>query len=115
MAALHENFKPEFLNRVDEIIMFHSLTEKHIEAIVDLQLKEIQERLQEKRITLDVNEAAKKLLAKEGYNPDFGARPLKRLLQTSILDELALKILEGKIVDGQTVKVVVEKGKIVVV
>jgi ATP-dependent Clp protease ATP-binding subunit ClpB len=115
LAALHENFKPEFLNRVDEIIMFHSLTEKHIEAIVDLQLKEIQERLQEKRIALDVNEAAKKLLAKEGYNPDFGARPLKRLLQTSILDELALKILEGKIVDGQTVKVVVEKGKIVVV
>ncbi len=113
MDVMHEHFKPEFLNRIDEIIMFHSLTEKNIERIVDLQLKEIQERLQEKRITLEVDGEAKKLLAKEGYNPDFGARPLKRLLQNKILDGLALKILEGKISDGQSVKVVVEKGEVV--
>jgi ATP-dependent Clp protease ATP-binding subunit ClpB len=112
MGALHEHFKPEFLNRIDEIIMFHSLDEKQIEQIVDLQLNELQERLHEKRITLVVDEAAKKHLAKEGYNPDFGARPLKRLLQHEILDELALQILEGKIKDGQKVTVSLEKGKI---
>jgi ATP-dependent Clp protease ATP-binding subunit ClpB len=112
MAALHEHFKPEFLNRIDEIIMFHSLTEKQLEKIVDLQLQELQIRLNERRITLTVNEAAKKLLAEQGYNPDFGARPLKRLLQTQVLDELALRILEGKIEDGKTVEVIVEKGKI---
>jgi len=112
MNALHEQFKPEFLNRIDEIIIFHSLTEKQIEQIVELQLAEIQERLNEKRITLKVDDTAKKLLAKEGYNPDFGARPLKRLLQNTILDELALKILEGKVVDGQTVKISSERGKI---
>ena len=111
-GALHEQFKPEFLNRIDEIIIFHSLTEKQIEQIVELQLAEIQERLNEKRITLKVDDTAKKLLAKEGYNPDFGARPLKRLLQNTILDELALKILEGKVVDGQTVKISSERGKI---
>jgi ATP-dependent Clp protease ATP-binding subunit ClpB len=88
------------------------LDEKQIEQIVDLQLNELQERLHEKRITLVVDEAAKKHLAKEGYNPDFGARPLKRLLQHEILDELALQILEGKIKDGQKVTVSLEKGKI---
>jgi ATP-dependent Clp protease ATP-binding subunit ClpB len=112
MEELQQNFKPEFLNRIDEIIIFHGLSEANLEHIVDLQLKDIQKRLDEKRITLDVDEAAKKFLAKEGYNPDFGARPLKRLLQTSILDELALRILEGKIKDGQKIKVTVKKGKI---
>lgn len=112
MGTLHEHFKPEFLNRIDEIIMFHSLSEKNIEKIVELQLDEIQERLNEKRITIVVDAEAKKYLAKEGYNPDFGARPLKRLLQNQILDELALRILESKIKDGQKVRITAEKGKI---
>lgn len=103
--ALREHFKPEFLNRVDEIIVFHSLSIKQLEKIVDLQLHNIQTRLDEKKITLEVSPEAKKLLAKEGYDPDYGARPLKRLLQTEILDELALKIIDGKIKESQKVKI----------
>ncbi len=112
MAALQEHFKPEFLNRIDETIMFQTLSEAQIEKIVDLQLEVIQKRLHEKRITLSVDPAAKKYLAKEGFNPDYGARPLKRLLQNEILDELALKIIEGTVVEGQKVKVSVKSNKI---
>ncbi len=111
---LHQHFKPEFLNRVDEIIIFHSLAEKQIESIAGLQLKEVEKRLQEKKITLKIDNSVKKYLAKEGYNPDFGARPLKRVIQNEILDELALLIIEGKVKEGQTVQITVEKGKIVI-
>ncbi|MFA6486418.1 MAG: ATP-dependent chaperone ClpB [Candidatus Magasanikbacteria bacterium] len=111
---LRERFRPEFLNRVDETIVFHSLTEKQIERIVELQLAEVQKRLDERKIKLVVSAEAKKLLAKEGYNPDFGARPLKRLIQTELLDNMAMLLVEGKIGDGQTVMAEVEKGKIVV-
>ncbi len=112
MEELHNNFKPEFINRVDEIIIFHSLSEKNIEQIVNLQIAHIQKRLAERKITLKVGEAAKKLLAKEGYNPDFGARPLKRVLQTDLLDPLALKIIEGTVADGDSVEVSADKGKL---
>ncbi|MSU75550.1 MAG: ATP-dependent chaperone ClpB [Candidatus Magasanikbacteria bacterium] len=114
MELLEEHFKPEFLNRVDDIIMFQSLSPKEIEHIVDLQLEKIQERLLEKKIIIKVEASAKKLLAKEGYNEDYGARPLKRALQSKLLDELALQIIQGKIVDGQTVKVSESKGKIAI-
>jgi len=114
MDMLHESFKPEFLNRIDEIVIFHSLTEKQIEKIIDLQLKKVQERLAEKQITLEVDAGAKKLLLKTGYNPDFGARPLKRLIQTKILDVLALRIIEGKIMAKAVAKVTADKDKIVV-
>jgi len=110
--TLHEYFKPEFLNRIDETIVFHSLTLKQLEKIVDLQLEKIQKRLKEQKITLEVSSEARKYLAKTGYNPDFGARPLKRLIQTEILDPLSLKIIEGKIEDGQTVKAGVKNKKI---
>ncbi len=112
MEELRQKFKPEFLNRIDEIIMFQSLNEKQIEKIVDLQLAHIQKRLDEKKIILEVDPSAKKLLAKNGYNPEYGARPLKRILQTELLDQLALKIIEKKVVEGQTVKVTAKKGKI---
>lgn len=112
--ALHTYFKPEFLNRVDETIIFHSLSEKQIEKIVDIQLARVQTRLNEKRITMQVDEKTKKYLAEKGYEPTYGARPLKRVIQESLLDELAMQIIEGKIVDGQTVKIEVEKGKIVI-
>jgi ATP-dependent Clp protease ATP-binding subunit ClpB len=112
MDELKQAFKPEFLNRIDEVVVFHGLTEKNLEHIVELQLNDIQKRLTEKKIILEVDTPAKKLLAKEGYNPDFGARPLKRLLQTSLLDELALRILAGEAQEGKRVKVTVKKGKI---
>ena len=113
MGALHEHFKPEFLNRVDEIITFHSLSEKQIEKIVDLQLALVAQRLLEKKITLEVSEAVKKHLAKEGYDPEYGARPLKRLIQSEILDELALNIIKGKAKENTTIKAELEKGKVV--
>ncbi|PIT87775.1 MAG: ATP-dependent chaperone ClpB [Candidatus Magasanikbacteria bacterium CG10_big_fil_rev_8_21_14_0_10_40_10] len=109
MEQLRANFKPEFLNRVDEIIVFHSLTDKDIAKIVDIQLIEVQKRLADKKITLEINDATKKYLAKKGYDPDYGARPLRRLIQTEIMDQLALQIIEGKIKDNQKVKINVAK------
>ena len=90
MDALREQFKPEFLNRIDETIIFHSLGEKQIEKIVDLQILKVEDRLKEKKITLDIDSSVRKHLAKTGYDPDFGARPLKRVIQNELLDELAL-------------------------
>jgi ATP-dependent Clp protease ATP-binding subunit ClpB len=112
MEVLRERFKPEFLNRVDEIIMFHPLNEKQIRAIVDLQLEKVQERLQEKKITLNISDKVKDWLAKKGYDPNLGARPLKRVIQTELLDELAMQIVEGKVKEGEKVKVEVERGAI---
>ncbi len=109
MESLREQFRPEFLNRVDDIIVFQALTEDELSHIVELQLAEVAKRLTEKHITLNVTDAAKMYLAKEGYNPDFGARPLKRLIQNKILDELALKLLEGVAKEGSTVTVDVKK------
>ncbi len=111
MEELHTSFKPEFLNRIDEITVFHSLVEEDIEKIIEIQLDKTQKRLAEKKITLMVDEKAKKFLAKEGYNPDFGARPLKRVLQSKLLDKLALKLIEGEVLEGDTVEVTVNKDK----
>ncbi len=113
MGTLHEHFKPEFLNRLDEIIIFHSLNEKQVAQIVELQLEKIQIRLQEKKITLEIDAAVKKHIANVGYEPTYGARPIKRVIQNEILDELSLQIIDGKIKDGQTVILQMEKGKIV--
>ncbi|MDO8499489.1 MAG: ATP-dependent chaperone ClpB [bacterium] len=114
MDAMKEHFKPEFLNRLDEIIVFHALSEKQIEKIVDLQLDEVRARLTEKKITLDIDDAVKTHLAKQGYDPNFGARPLKRVIQTELLDQLSLLIIEGKVREKETVKIKMEKGKVVV-
>ena len=110
---LREEFKPEFLNRIDDIIVFKSLKEKELEKIVDLQLSQIQKRLNEKKIILKVSNETKKYLVKTGYEPDFGARPLKRLIQNEILDELALKIIEGKVKPETVVKVEIKNKKII--
>ncbi|NQU99113.1 MAG: AAA family ATPase, partial [Parcubacteria group bacterium] len=112
MEMLKNQFKPEFLNRIDEITIFHSLDEKDIAQIVNLQIANVQKRLDEKKINLEIDDAAKKYIAKKGYDPDYGARPLKRLIQNEIMDELALRIIEGKIEKGQKVKVTVRKNKI---
>jgi ATP-dependent Clp protease ATP-binding subunit ClpB len=98
-------FKPEFLNRIDEIVRFRSLTEDDLGAVVDIQLRGLSARLAERRLALAVTDKAKDWLAHEGYDPVFGARPLKRLIQRTINDPLALALLEGRYADGDTVTV----------
>jgi ATP-dependent Clp protease ATP-binding subunit ClpB len=105
MAALRQQFKPEFLNRVDDIIIFHPLGTDQIEKIVDLQLARLDRLLADRKITLDVTPEAKRLLAEEGYDPAFGARPLKRSIQRLIQNPLALAVLEGKFADGDVIVV----------
>lgn len=112
---LRKTFRPEFLNRVDQTLVFSPLSPDQIERIVDLQLARVQERLDKQHITLKVNNEARKLLSKLGYDPTFGARPLKRVIQDKILDELALQIIEGKVKDGDTVKVSESRGEIVII
>ncbi len=114
MQSLREKFKPEFLNRVDEIIIFHPLGPAEIKKIIGMQLDLVKKRLDAKNIRLDVTSAAKDYLARTGYDPVFGARPLKRSIQNLILDELALRIVEGKIRDGVAVKIDVKDGRIVI-
>lgn len=109
---LRRHFKPEFINRLDEIITFRPLREKEIERIVDLQIDLVKERLEKQDIHIEVSPAAKELLAKEGYEPNFGARPLKRVIQKEILDKLAMDIIEGKVAPGKTIKINVKKDEI---
>jgi ATP-dependent Clp protease ATP-binding subunit ClpB len=102
---LRDHFKLEFLNRIDEIVLFRSLTPEALEAIVDLELARVENRLNNKNILVKVNPRVKKLLAEKGYDITYGARPLKRIIQTMILDELAGEIIDGKIKDGDKVKI----------
>jgi ATP-dependent Clp protease ATP-binding subunit ClpB len=103
MDAVRAHFKPEFLNRVDELIIFHSLGLEQIKAIVEIQVKKLEKRLLERRIQFKMTEKAKDWLAKEGFDPAYGARPLKRVIQKEIQDKLAIKILEGKFKEGTTI------------
>lgn len=105
MDTVHAQFRPEFLNRLDDVIMFHPLTRKELGRIVDLQVKQVASRLTDRRITLDVTESARDWLADTGYDPAYGARPLRRLVQTEVGDAMAKMLLAGKIADGQTVVV----------
>ncbi len=111
MRALRERFPPEFLNRVDEIILFHSLTREHLLKIVDIQLRRLAELLAQQQIDLDVTPAAKTQLADEGYDPSYGARPLKRTIQRRLQDPLAMELLQGRFRAGDTVLVDVEDGE----
>ena len=111
--ALKAQFKPEFINRLDEIIIFHPLGKKEIEKIIELQLEIVIKRLADKKIKLEFTKALEEYLANKGFDPQFGARPLKRVIQSQILDDLAMQIIESKIKEGQKVKVDVEKDKVV--
>ena len=102
--ALRAHFRPEFLNRLDEIVIFHALTEREIVRIVDLQLAQVDQRLQDRRIHLKATEAARALLARHGFDPTFGARPLKRTIQRRVVDPLTAQILNGEVKDGSEVK-----------
>ncbi len=105
MNAVHTQFRPEFVNRLDELVIFHPLTRQELGKIVDLQVKQVASRLTDRRITLDVTEAAREWLADTGYDPAYGARPLRRLVQTEVGDQLARMLLAGKVKDGETVLV----------
>jgi ATP-dependent Clp protease ATP-binding subunit ClpB len=112
MEALRDHFRPEFLNRIDETIIFHPLAEAQIRHIVDLQLALIAERLMEKKIVLDVSDKAKEWLAERGYDANLGARPLKRVLQTELLNKVAMLIIAGEMEHSGTVKVGVKKDEL---
>ena len=105
MDAVHMNFKPEFLNRLDEIVMFHPLTREELGGIVNIQVAQVASRLTDRRIKLDVTDAAREWLANTGYDPAYGARPLRRLVQTEVGDQLARMLLAGKVHDDDTVLV----------
>jgi ATP-dependent Clp protease ATP-binding subunit ClpA len=105
MQELRQTLRPEFLNRIDEIVIFHPLGREELARIVDIQLGHLRRRLADKRIELEVTDAAKALLAREGYDPTFGARPLKRTIQRLVQDPLALKLLEGDFSEGDTITV----------
>ncbi|MCX7882698.1 MAG: ATP-dependent chaperone ClpB [Brevinematales bacterium] len=104
-TLLKEYFRPEFLNRIDEIITFHKLSSEHMRDIIEIQLRRIRERLAAKKIRLELTEAAKNLLAREGYDEEFGARPLKRTLQSLLLDPISVHILSGEVKEGHTITV----------
>jgi len=104
MDALRSHFKPEFLNRVDDVVIYHALGEEQIGHILDIQLEQLRGRLADRRLTLELTDAAVGFLAKRGYDPQYGARPLKRLLQREVQDPLAMRILEGEFVEGTTVR-----------
>jgi ATP-dependent Clp protease ATP-binding subunit ClpB len=105
MAAVREAFKPEFLNRLDEILVFHRLDRDDLAKIVDLQVARLATRLADRRLTLELTPAAKSWLADRGYDPAYGARPLRRLIAKSVGDELARRLLAGELGDGDTVVV----------
>ena len=109
MAVVRASFRPEFLNRVDEIILFHRLRREHMGRIVDIQMQRLTKLLEDRKITIALDAKAREWLADKGYDPAYGARPLKRVIQKAVQDSLAELILSGKIRDGE--KVTVSVGK----
>jgi len=112
MSVLRDSFRPEFLNRVDEIIVFRALTQEQLGAIVSIQLHRLEDRLRERKISLLVTDAARALLIERGWDPVYGARPLKRAIQRLVQDPLAMLLLEGRFVEGDTVEVEVKDGEL---
>ncbi len=111
MDSLRASFKPEFLNRIDDIIIFHSLTRQQLTKIVDIQIRYLAERLTENHFELEVTEKAKEWLAEVGYDPNYGARPLKRAIQRYVEDPLALQILEGTFHEGDRIVVDLDENR----
>jgi ATP-dependent Clp protease ATP-binding subunit ClpB len=105
MEALRQHFRPEFINRIDEIIFFHALGLEHMKAIVDIQVRGLLKRLEDRKIHVELTDAAKGVIVTEGYDPAYGARPLKRAIQKLVLDPLALRVLEGEFREGDRVAV----------
>jgi ATP-dependent Clp protease ATP-binding subunit ClpB len=110
LEALRQGFKPEFLNRIDENIVFKPLTKEHLEQVVKLQLDRLSELLREREVTLEITPEARRLIAEEGYDPAFGARPMKRAIQHMVSDPLAMAFLDGRFSDGDTIRIDVGSG-----
>jgi ATP-dependent Clp protease ATP-binding subunit ClpB len=104
LTALRAQFRPEFLNRIDDIVIFHPLGLPELISIIDIQMKNLKTRLAEKKLSLVLTDPAKKYLAQEGYDPVYGARPLKRIIQRDILNPLALRLLQGDFKEGDTIE-----------
>ena len=113
MNALRARFRPEFLNRIDEIVLFHPLTREHLKRIVEIQVELVRKRMAERKIEIELTDAAKELLVNEGYDPTYGARPLKRTIQRLLLDPLALEVLQGRFTEGDTVVADASNGALV--
>jgi ATP-dependent Clp protease ATP-binding subunit ClpB len=112
MDALRAHFRPEFLNRVDEIIVFHALNREQMRSIIDIQLRGLMRRLEDRKIHIELTDRAKDLVIEEGYDPAYGARPLKRTIQRAILDPLALRVLQGEFKEGDTIRIHARAGKL---
>ena len=112
LAALRQSFRPEFLNRVDEIVVFHGLTEEHLKEIVDIQVRNLERLLAGRNLEIELTDAAKNFLADAGYDPAYGARPLKRVIQRQIQDPLALRLLHGDFGDGDRIRVDARDGRL---
>jgi ATP-dependent Clp protease ATP-binding subunit ClpB len=110
MDALRAHFRPEFINRVDDIIIFHALTREQMRTIIDIQLRGLVKRLEDRKIHVELSEAAKDLVIEEGYDPTYGARPLKRTIQRRVLDPLAMRVLQGDFREGDRVRIDVKAG-----
>ena len=113
LDVLRSQFRPEFLNRVDEIIVFHALSREEMRSIIDIQLRGLTRRLEERKIRVELTDRAKDLLIAEGYDPMYGARPLKRTIQRQVLDPLAMRVLEGDFREGDDLRVDAPSGELV--
>jgi ATP-dependent Clp protease ATP-binding subunit ClpB len=112
LDALRAHFRPEFINRVDEIIVFHALTREQMRSIIDIQLRGLMKRLEDRKIRVDLTDRAKDLLIAEGYDPTYGARPLKRTIQRRVLDPLAMRVLQGEFAEGDAVRIDASGGEL---
>jgi ATP-dependent Clp protease ATP-binding subunit ClpB len=112
LDALRDHFRPEFLNRLDEIIVFHALTRDQMRHIIDIQLTGLMTRLEDRKIRVEVTDRAKDALIAEGYDPTYGARPLKRVIQRRVLDPLAMRVLQGEFGEGSVVRIDAPRGEL---
>jgi ATP-dependent Clp protease ATP-binding subunit ClpB len=112
MEALRAHFRPEFLNRIDEIIVFHALSREQMRHVIDIQLRGLMRRLEDRKIHIELTDKAKDLLIEEGYDPTYGARPLKRTIQRRVLDPLAMRVLQGEFTEGDTVRIDASGGEL---
>jgi ATP-dependent Clp protease ATP-binding subunit ClpB len=112
-AVLRDTFKPEFLNRIDDVVIFHRLSRADISRIVELQVDQLAVRVRERGIEIELTEDARTLLGNLGYDPTYGARPLKRVIQKQLVDKLALRLLEGEFSEGDSVQVDAADGELV--